>query len=102
MYIKVPSEVGLDGLVKDVDNIRAAHGDMVLETVLADVLHQLLQVVDLRHSDATVHAIGIVGDLTLTEVGLDAALGIVGGDAEEAERSLRDLRIDSSEGVDLA
>ena len=51
MYIQVPSEIGLDGLVKDVDDIGAAHGNVVFEAVLADILHQLLQVVDLRDSD---------------------------------------------------
>ena len=101
MDVEVPTEVGLDGLIEDVDDIGAAHGHMVLEAVLADVLHQLLQVVDLRHSDAAVHAVGIVGDLSLAEIGLDTALGIVGGDAEEGEGALTHFRIDCTEGVDL-
>ena len=102
MGVEIPAEVGLDGLVEDVDDIGAAHGDMVLEAVLADVLHQPLQVVDLGHGDAAVHAVRIVGNLALAQVGLDATLGVVGGDAEEGERTTGDLGIDSTEGVDLA
>ena len=85
MYIKVPAEVGVDGLVKDVDDIGAAHGNVVFEAVLADILHQLLQVVDLRDSDTAVHAVGVVGDFALAEIGLDATLGVVGRDAEEGK-----------------
>jgi hypothetical protein len=35
--VEVPAEVGLDGLIEDVDDIGTAHGHMVLEAVLADV-----------------------------------------------------------------
>ena len=87
MYIKVPAEVGVDGLVKDVDDIGAAHGNVVFEAVLADILHQLLQVVDLRDSNTAVHAVGVVGDFTLTQISLDAAFGVVCRDAEEGERT---------------
>ena len=74
----------------------------MLKTVLADVFHQLLQVVDLRHSDAAVHTVGIVGDLTLAEIGLDTPLGIIGRDAEEGKGTFRHFRIDSAEGINLA
>ena len=60
-----------------------------------------VQVVDLCHSDTTVHTIGVVGNLTLAEVGLDAALGIVGRDAEEGKGTLADLCVDCAEGVQI-
>lgn len=102
MNVEVPTEIGLYGLVENVDNIGTTHGNMVLEAVLTDVLHQLLQVVDLGHSDATVHAIGVVGDFSLTEIGLDAAFGIVGRNTEEGEGAFADLRIDSTKGINFA
>ena len=102
MYVKVPAEVGVDGLVKDVDHVGAAHSNVVFEAILADVLHQALQVVDLRDSDTPVHAVGIVGDFALAKVSLDAATWVVGGDAEEGEGTLAHLGVDSAEGVHLA
>ena len=100
--VELPSEVGLDGLADYVNDIGAAHGDMVFETVLADILHQLLQVIHLRHGNATIHAVWVIGDRSLTEIRLDASLRIIGGDAEEGEVTGSDLRIDSTEGIDLA
>ena len=102
MHVEVPAEIGLDGFVQDVNHIGAAHSHVVLETILADILHQLLQVIDLRHGDAAVHAIGIVGNLTLAQVSLDTALRVVCRDAEEGEGTLRNLGIDSTEGIDFA
>ena len=88
MHVELPAEVGFDGLLQDVDHLGTAHGHVVLKAVLADVFHQLLQVVYLRHGDTAVHAVGVVGDLALAEIGLDDALRIVGGDAEEGEGTL--------------
>ena len=75
---------------------------MVLETVLADVFHQALQVVHLRYGDAAVHAVGVVGYLTLAQIGLDAALRVVGGKTEEGEGTFRHLGVDGAESVHLA
>ena len=102
MRIQLPSEVGLDGFLHDVDDVGAAHGNMVLKAVLADILHQLLQIVDLRHSDTAIHAVGIVGNGAFAQICLDIALGVVGRDAEERERAFADLGIDGAEGVDFA
>ena len=85
MHIQVPSQIGLDSLVKDIHHVGATHSHMMLETVLADILHQFLQVVDFRNGDTAVHSVGIVGDLTLAEIGLDDALRVVGRDAEEGK-----------------
>ena len=87
MDIEIPAQIGVDGLIEDIHHIGAAHGHMVLESVLADIFHQLLQVIHLRDSDTSVHAVGVVGNLSLAEIGLDFALGIVGRDAEERERA---------------
>ena len=65
MYVKLPAEISLDGLVQNVNHIGTTHGHMMLEAVLADVLHQPLQVVNLRHGDSAIHAVGVVGNLTL-------------------------------------
>ena len=85
MNVEVPAEISLDGLVQNVDDIGATHSHMMLETVLADVLHQLLQVVNLRDCDTAIHSVRIVGELTLAQIGLDGALWIVGRDAEEGK-----------------
>ena len=65
MYIKVPAEIGFNGLADNIYHIGTTHGDMVLEAVLADILHQFLQVIDLCHGDTAVHAIWVVGDVPL-------------------------------------
>jgi hypothetical protein len=41
--VEVPAEISLDGLVQNVDDIGATHSHMMLETVLADVLQQILK-----------------------------------------------------------
>ena len=46
--------------------------------------------------------ISAAGLRLINKVGLDAALGVVGGDTEEGEGSFADLGIDGAEGVDLA
>ena len=61
---------------------------MVLETILTDIFHQLLQVINLGNSDTAVHAVWLVGNLSFAEIGLDAATRVVGGDAEEGEVAL--------------
>ena len=45
MHVEVPAKICLDGLIQDVNHIGAAHSYMMLETILADILHQLLKVV---------------------------------------------------------
>ena len=75
---------------------------MMLEAVLADILHQLLQFRYFRHHDAAVHSVWIIGHLALTEIGLDTALRVVGRDAEISERAFADLGIDSTECLDLS
>ena len=75
---------------------------MVLEAVLANVFHQLLQVIDLGDCDTSIHAVGVVSDFALTKISLDDALGVVGRDAEESEGTFADLGIDGAEGVDFA
>lgn len=100
--VDVPSEIGLDGLLQNINNICATHGNVVFETVFADVFHQFLQVIYLCYSDATVHSVGIVGQFALAQIGFDAALGIVGGKSEKGEVALRHFRIDRTKGVDLA
>ena len=100
--VDVPSEIGLDGLLQNINNIGATHGNVVFETVFADVFHQFLQVIYLCYSDATVHSVGIVGQFALAQIGFDAALGIVGGKSEKGEVALRHFRIDRTKGVDLA
>ena len=74
---------------------------MVLETILADVLHQFLQIVNLRHSNTAIHAVWVIGDFALAQVRLDTAFGIVRRDAEEGKRAFANLGIDSTKGVDL-
>ena len=83
--VDVPSEIGLDGLLQNINNIGATHGNVVFETVFTDVFHQFLQVIHLCYSDATVHSVGIVGQFALAQIGLDASFGIVGGKSEKGE-----------------
>ena len=77
MYVQVPSEVIVNSLAEDVNNVGANHRDVVLKAVLADKLHQLLQVVNLRNGDATVHSVRVVGELALAEIALYAAEVVV-------------------------
>ena len=91
MHVEIPSEIGLDGLVQNIDHISTTHGDVMLKTILEDVFHQLLQVVNLRHCDTDVHAIGIVGNLPLSQIGIDGTLGVVCRDTEEGEGTFADF-----------
>ena len=101
MYVEIPTKVSLYGLIKDIDNIGAAHSNMVLEAVLTDVLHQLLQIVDLSNCDTAVHTVWVVGNLTLAQVGLDDALRIVCRNAEEGKRTFTDLGINSTKSINF-
>ena len=102
MNVEVPAEVGLDGLLYDINDIGSTHGYMVLEAILADILHQLLQVVHLCDGDTPVHAVGVVGELALAQISLNATFGVVGGDAEEGEGAFADFCVDGAKGVNLA
>ena len=101
MHIKVPTQISLYRFIEDIHYIGAAHSDVMLETVFANILHQLLKVIHLGDSDTTVHSVGVVSDLALAEISLDTTFRVVGGDTEEGERTARHLGIDSTEGVDL-
>ena len=102
MHIKIPSEVVLEGIGDDVGHIAAHKGNMMLEAVATDVLHQLLEVIDLGNSDATIHSVRIVGDLAFAYVSANLAGSIVGRYAEESELTFADLGINSTEGTHLA
>ena len=101
MYIQIPAQIAVDSLLQDVDHVGAHHGYVVFETILADILHQFLEVVHLRHGDTSVHAIRVVGQLALAQIALDASQRVVSRNAEEGEITLRTLGIHSSEGIDL-
>lgn len=77
VYIEIPSEIVLYRIFQDVCNIAAYECDMVLETMTADVLHEALQMVYLGNGDTSVHAIGVVGNLTLTHVSTNLSFCIV-------------------------
>ena len=100
--VEIPTEIVVDGFLKNVNNVRAHHCDMVLETVLADELHQLLQVVNLSNGDATVHSIRVVGQLALAEIALYAAKVVVGRDTEISELAFGALAVNCAERVNLA
>ena len=102
MHIEIPSEVCLDSLREDVNDIGTYHGDMVLESILADELHESLQVRHTCHGDTSIHAVGVVGHLALSEISLDASEGVVGRDTEVCELSLSTFSIYSPEGAHLA
>ena len=101
MTIVVPTEVVFYSLIYDVSNMTAYESHVVLETVLADVLHELLEIVNLCNCDTSVHCVWIVCDLSFSEVRLDAALRIVGRDTEECEVTFCNLSADSTECVNL-
>ena len=102
MNIKIPSEIVLERIGNDVGHIAAHKGDMMLEAVATDVLHQLLKVINLGNRDATIHSIRIVGDLSFAYVCANLAGSIVGRYAEESELTFADLGINSTEGTHLA
>ncbi len=102
MHIKIPSEIVFEGIGYDVGHIAAHQCDMMLKAVAANVLHQLLEVIDLRHGDATVHSVGIVRNLAFAHVSADLTGSIVGRDTEEGEVTFADLGIHSAEGAHLA
>ena len=101
MHIEIPAEISLDGFLQNIDNIGSHHRYMVLETVLADELHEGLEVIDLRNSDTAIHSVRIGCDLTLAEICLDLTEGIVSRNAEESEVAGSSLAIYGTEGVDL-
>ena len=102
MDIKIPTQIGINGFLQDSSQIATTESHMMLEAVLADILHQLLEFGHFRYYDTAVHSVWIVGHLALTEIGLDATLRVVGGDAEIGERAFADLGIDGAECLDLS
>ena len=104
MHIKIPSEIVLERIGNDVGHIAAHKGNMVLEAIATDVLHQLLEVIDLGDSNATIHSVRIVGDLAFAFAYVSANLAgsIVGRYTEEGEFTFTDLGIHCAEGAHLA
>ena len=86
--IKFPTEIGLYGLANNLCHMAAYQCHMVLETVLADILHQLLEVVHLGHGNATIHSVRLIGDIAFAKIGFDTTTRIVGGNTEEGEVAL--------------
>lgn len=102
MYVELPAQIAVDSFLQDVHHIGANHGHVVFEAVLADVFHELLQVVHLSDSDATIHAVGIVRQAAFAQIALDAAQRVIGRNAEESEVAFRAFGVDGAEGVDFA
>jgi hypothetical protein len=83
--------------VHDGRAVAADHGDVMGEAVPSDMREQVAETVDAANGDATVHRARIGSELSLSQVGVDAAALIVRVDAEERHGSGGDLSFDSAE-----
>ena len=98
--IEFPAEVVGGSFFDDVGNVLATHGHVMFETVLANVTHQGLEVIHLSNSNATIHAIRIVGQFAFAQIRLDATVVVVGRDAEEGEVAFGNHTLHGSECID--
>ena len=102
MYVKVPAEIVVHGLFDDVLHLAAYESHVVLEPVLADELHQLLEILDFGYRYAPVHSVMVIGHLAFASVSLNGPGGVVGGNPEEREYAFGNLPVYCTECVDLA
>ena len=75
---------------------------MMLETVAADVLQQLLKVWHFDHAVATKRLKLVFGEASLTDIASDVPVQIVGRDAAVGERSRGNAPDDGSKGIFFA
>jgi hypothetical protein len=81
--VDVPGEVVTEGLGDCVGLLAEVDGDVVLEAHSADVLHQVLEVLDFHYGEAAESVELVVSELALADVGGDNTGVIVGGGSAE-------------------
>jgi hypothetical protein len=86
----------------DLDDIAEVGGYMMLESLAADVLQQLLQLGNLGHARAAEGGQRIVGELARSDIAADYTATIVGRVARIAHRAALDAAHAGAEGVFLA
>lgn len=85
--VDLPAKIADKSFVQDVVAAAAVHGDVVLETVAAQVAEQLLQARDAADAYAALAFEGVVSELAEADIGLNAALRVIGADSGVCERS---------------
>ena len=68
VYVEVPTQVVFYGILQYVYHICAHQGYMMLKAMPANKLHELLQMVYVCYGNASVHAVGIVGDVSIAQI----------------------------------
>lgn len=87
MVVHLPVEVAGGSFVDRRGNAGEVGGDVVFESVFADVAQKFLQAQDFHHPRTTEGVQWIVGEAAAARVTANGAVGIVGGEAREAHRA---------------
>src|SRR2546430_7253855 len=86
MNVHRPPQVFPARLGDDLGGVRAVHRDVVLEAVVADVLHEVLKARDVGDGAMAEGFELVIGGRPLPDVAADDAGGVVGGEAGIGER----------------
>lgn len=78
MLIYIPAQIILKRLFEYTSRFAGIHHHMVFKTISAYILHQALQVTDLRNGPVAKGVQRIVGKLAFTNIRFDDALAIIG------------------------
>src|SRR5262245_13630774 len=80
MLVGLPAQVGLEGFFEHIGHVCARHRDVMLEALLTDVVHQLLQARHLDHRVCAERVQRVVGEAALAHIGFDTPFSVVGAD----------------------
>ena len=85
MVVGIPTEVSRECFFKYGSVAIECHRHMVFEAILADMLHQVFQPIDLDHCAISKGIQWIIRHIALTNVGADATITIVGAYARKSD-----------------
>jgi hypothetical protein len=61
MHIQIPAQIGGDGFFDHIGTVEAYHRAVVFESLLAEMLEQLLHLLDPSDGNTAEHVEGVVG-----------------------------------------
>ena len=99
MLINFPPEIISKRLGQDVGGFGLRHDDVMLEAVVADVLHEFLELGHFGHGAVAEGLQHVIGQFAFADVGADAAVRVRRGDAAVSERAGGRAAIERAVGV---
>lgn len=99
MMIYIPSEIFAECFFENISTFGAVHGNVMLESVLAEQIKKLLKSRDFTNPNTAITFYRVICEFSFTDISLDKSLGFVGTDTSVSHITRGDSAFYSSETI---